>query len=246
MKIYDFKTYEEMSQKAAEMLRGQLSEKPDSVLGFATGSSPEGMYKALIQLNKENKIDFSKVRATFNLDEYFPIKKTDPQSYYRFMMDKLFSHINLDPAVINVPNGEAGDPHEECADYEKKIALSGGIDFQLLGIGDNGHIGFNEPSDHFPALSHYASLAPATVEANARFFSSADDVPKNSITMGIQSIMMAKKILVICGTQKRAELLREAIYGKITPHLPASVLRLHQNVTIMTSNGAGKYLISNP
>jgi len=211
-------------------------------LGFATGSTPEGMYAALVKLNAQNKIDFSAVRATFNLDEYYPIKKTDDQSYDYFMAEKLFNHININKKAINIPDGEAGDPVAECARYEKNIKDAGGIDFQVLGIGANGHIGFNEPCDHFKAATHYMTLTPETIEANARFFKSPDLVPKHALTMGIGTIMSAKKILLLCASEKKADIIRETVYGSVTPMVPASILQFHPDVTVMTDAPAGKYL----
>ena len=242
LKIRIFETYEEMSEEAALFLAGQLKEKPDSSLGFATGSTPIGMYGALCKLNKDNKIDFSKVRATFNLDEYHPIKKTDDQSYYYFMMENLFNHININQSIINIPNGEAADPAAECINYEKAIEAAGGIDFQLLGIGINGHIGFNEPDTSLSAITHYTPLTDETIEANSRFFESFELVPKHAITMGVQTILQAKKILLLCSGEKKAGIIRDTVYGPITTEVPASLLRLHQDVTIMADKAAGKYL----
>jgi len=244
MKIFIYQTYAEMSEKAAECLADHLKTKPDSTLGFATGSTPVGMYGALVQLYNQNKIDFSRVRATFNLDEYYPIKKSDEQSYDRFMDENLFDHINIDKTIINIPDGEAADAEAECLLYEKKIAGAGGIDFQVLGIGNNGHIGFNEPDDHFKPVTHLMSLTKETIDANARFFASPELVPKNALTMGIGTIMSAKKILLLCASEKKAGIIRDTVYGNVTPKIPASILRFHPDVTVMTDSEAGKYLKS--
>ena len=242
IKIFVYPDYEEMSAKAAEFFAGYLKEKPDAVLGFATGSTPMGMYSELIELNKKNQIDFSKVRATFNLDEYYPIKKSDAQSYDRFMSEKLFNHINIDKNVIDIPNGEAPDADAECARYEKTIADAGGVDFQVLGIGGNGHIGFNEPGDFFEPATHCVALTRETIEANARFFESPERVPKKAVTMGIGTIMAAKKILLVCASESKTGILRETLYGKVTPKVPASILRFHPDVTVMADAAAGRYI----
>ena len=242
MKIYIYPTYEEMSEQAALFFAEQLKIKPDSSLGFATGSTPVGMYGALIKLEKENKIDFTRVRASFNLDEYYPIKKTDDQSYYYFMYDKLFGRINIEKDAVNIPDGEAADAEAECERYEKKIMDAGGIDLQLLGIGGNGHIGFNEPGDIFKYSTHHMTLTDETVQANARFFKSWELVPKHALTMGVGTIMSAKRILMICANESKAKILRETVYGDVTPKVPASILRFHRDVTIMADAAAGKYL----
>jgi len=240
IKIHD--TYEEMSAGAAEALARQLVEKPDSCLGFATGSTPVGMYRALVRLNKEGKIDFTKVRATFNLDEYYPIKKNDAQSYDYFMRDNLFDHIDIDQSVIHIPDGEAADPEAECAAYEQMIKDAGGLDFMILGIGGNGHIGFNEPGQSLKAETHCMALTRETIDANARFFNSPDLVPKNALTMGVGSIMAAKKIILLASSENKADIMRETVYGDITTQVPASILKLHRDVTIFADAAAAKYL----
>ena len=240
IKIYD--TYGEMSEGAAAALADQLTGKPDSCLGFATGSTPVGMYRALVRLDKEKKIDFTQVRATFNLDEYYPIKKSDAQSYDYFMRDNLFGHIGIDQSIIHIPDGEAADPEAECAAYEQMIKDAGGLDFMILGIGGNGHIGFNEPGPSLKAETHLMALTRETIDANKRFFASVDLVPKNALTMGVGSIMAAKKIVLLASSENKADILRETVYGDITTLVPASILKLHRDVTIFTDAAAGTYL----
>ena len=207
LKIFVEDSYEEMSKKGAEVIAAQVVEKTDSVIGLATGSTPVGMYKELARKHKEETLDFS-CTTTFNLDEYYPIKRANDQSYYYFMYDNLFNHINVPSDKINLPNGEAADIEEECASYEKKIKAAGGIDLQLLGIGNNGHIGFNEPDGFFEKDTHVVNLQQNTIEANSRFFDSVDDVPKQAVTMGIKTIMSAKKILMLVNGEKKADIVK--------------------------------------
>lgn len=241
IKIYVMDDYEKLSEKAAELIAGQLNKKPESVMGFATGSTPVGTYKALIKMYEGGKADFSKITA-FNLDEYFPIKKENDQSYDYFMKDNLFNHVNVDFAKLNIPNGDVTDVEKECSAYEEKIKNAGGIDLQLLGIGLNGHIGFNEPEEVFSTKTHLITLDESTVEANSRFFSSIDEVPKNALTMGIKTIMHAKIILLVANGEKKAQIIKEALFGEITPRVPASVLQLHQNVIVVLDKEAASLL----
>lgn len=241
LKLCVLNDYDEVSAFAADKLISLVNTKPDCVLGLATGSTPIGMYKEIVAKNKSGKVDFSKV-TTFNLDEYYPIKNDDNQSYIYFMKDNLFSHINIDLKRVNIPNGEASDPIEECTEYEKRIESVGGIDFQVLGIGLNGHIGFNEPSDIFVARTQYVTLDESTINANSRFFDSKELVPRHALSMGIKTIMMAKKILLIVTGESKANILKETIMGDITPNVPASVLQLHHDVTIVADTAAAKLI----
>jgi len=220
--------YDGASAAAADILADFVTANPSGVLGLATGSTPEGAYAKLI----EAKVDFSRI-STFNLDEYHPIEKTNSQSYDYFMRQKLFNHINIAPANINLPNGEATDPIAECAAYEAKIAASGGIGLQLLGIGLNGHIGFNEPAANFPKTTHHIALDASTINANARFFDNANQVPKHALTMGIGTIFSAKQILIVVTGAAKADIIAQAVLGNITPQLPASILQLHPGVTLV-------------
>jgi len=231
MRILVTEDYAAMSRTCAELIATQVQSKPNSVLGLATGSTPIGTYQELIRMHKESGLDFSAV-TTFNLDEYYPIQKSNDQSYDYFMKEQLFNHINIDFARLNIPNGEASDIAEECAAYEANIKAAGGIDFQILGIGLNGHIGFNEPDDSFAARTHQVTLDDSTIEANARFFASKDEVPKQAITMGIGTIMAAKTVLLMINGAKKAAIAKQTIFGDITPRVPASVLQLHQNVIV--------------
>lgn len=241
IKIYVEDTYEDMGVKAADEFCKELKNNPKGVYGFATGSTPLSLYKELVKRCGNKEVDFSGV-TTFNLDEYYPIKKENVQSYDYFMRDNLFNNINIDSKNINIPNGEASDPSVECASYEEKIKNSGGIDLQILGIGPNGHIGFNEPSDYFTEATNYVPLTESTISANSRFFESADEVPKHAISMGIKTIMQAKKILLVVNSVKKSDILNAALFGKITPKVPASVLQLHHDVTVVIDSEAAKNL----
>lgn len=233
MRIVKTKTYEEMSAIAAGIIGGQVLLKPNCVLGLATGSSPIGTYKDLVKSYEDGVLDFSEVR-TVNLDEYCGLDGTNPNSYRYFMNDNLFDHVNIDKANTHVPNGHADNLEEEAVRYESFIQSLGGIDLQLLGIGHNGHIGFNEPTGNFPATVHTVQLTESTINANSRLFERREDVPTQAITMGIGTIMKAKKILLIAGPDK-AEIVEKACFGKVTPEVPASVLQLHPDVTVILS-----------
>lgn len=232
MRFYKVKDYEELSKKAASVLAAQIIAKPESVLGFATGSTPEGTYRYLRSWYQEGMLDFSKIR-TVNLDEYRGIAREDAQSYYYFMKENLFAHVNIEAENTHIPDGEKADSEQVCKEYEALIRQFGGVDLQLLGIGRNGHIGFNEPSDAFVEACHCVNLAASTIEANKRFFEKAEDVPRQAYTMGIGTIMSAKKILLLVSGKEKSEALKQALTGPITPALPASVLRLHQDVTVI-------------
>lgn len=232
MKIYVGKDYDEMSVKAANIIAAQITLKPDSVLGLATGSSPIGTYSQLIQKYQTGNLDFSSIR-TINLDEYKGLNQTNPQSYYYFMYENLFKHVNISLENTNIPNGLAADAEAECARYEQIVSDFGGADLQLLGIGHNGHIGFNEPDEFFEKYTHEVALSERTIEANSRLFASKDEVPTHAYTMGIKSIMQAKKILLIASGSDKAQIIKEAFTGPITPKVPASILQLHPDVTLV-------------
>ena len=241
MNVVVTKSYDESCAYVADMICKLVNEKPDCKLGLATGGTPVPMYKKLIEANKAGKVDFSKVR-TVNLDEYCGIPETHDQSYRYFMNTNLFDHINIDKANTNVPDGTAADLQAECERYEQVVASMGGVDIQLLGIGNNGHIAFNEPCDEFPEKTHVVDLTQNTIEANARFFQSMDEVPKQAITMGIGTIMKAKKIVLLANGPKKAQTIYDTVYGPITPKVPASILRLHPDVTIFVDEEAGALL----
>ncbi|MDR1363199.1 MAG: glucosamine-6-phosphate deaminase [Spirochaetaceae bacterium] len=236
LRIYKGADYNDMSRKAASVIQSQLTVKPESVLGLATGSSPVGLYDILAKAYESGDVDFSRAK-TVNLDEYQWLAPDDEQSYRYFMQKHLFSRVNINVDNTYVPNGLAADPEEECKHYNYIIEHLGGIDLQLIGIGHNGHIGFNEPSDEFPAKTHLVNLAQKTIEANKRFFKRAEDVPRAAFTMGIGTIMNAAVVLLIVSGGEKAEILKEAFFGPITPRVPASVLQLHRNV-ILAADGA--------
>lgn len=237
MEIYCMKDYDEMSRKAAGIMAAQIIAKPDSVLGLATGSTPIGMYKALIKGYEQGDLDFSQIKS-MNLDEYVGLAGTHDQSYRYFMQTNLFDHVNIDDANTNVPVGLAEDPAAECDRYNQVIREMGGIDIQVLGMGHNGHIGFNEPADHFPLETHVVDLQESTINANARFFASADEVPRQAMTMGIRNIMNAKKILVVVSGEDKADIVKKAFTGPVTPYVPASILQLHPNVVLVGDEAA--------
>ena len=237
MNIIVVKNYNEMSRKAAHLFVGQILQKPDSVLGLATGSTPVGLYKELIKFYNEGMIDFRNVIA-FNLDEYLGLQPDHTQSYAKFMKDNLFEHINLDSGNYHIPSGTATDFEAECDRYESLIAQAGGIDLQILGIGRNGHIGFNEPDIKFEAITHVVELDDQTISDNARFFDNIEAVPKKAISMGIKTIMQSRGIILLASGHEKAEAVAGMVSGKITPELPASVLQLHPNVTIIVDEAA--------
>jgi len=240
-KLHIEKDYQAMSQKAADIFASAVNASPGAAYGFATGSTPIGMYEALIQMHKSGKVNLSGITA-FNLDEYYPIAPHDPQSYHYFMRKNLFDAMGISPANTHIPNGQAKDPIAECAAYEEKIAQAGGIYTQILGIGNNGHIGFNEPCENLTANTWHTPLAEATIAANSRNFASPDDVPRHALTMGIKSIMMAKQILLLAGGAGKAEILHKAIKGPITTNVPASLLQLHHNVIIVADQAAASLI----
>ncbi len=226
-----------MSRKAANIISAQVIMKPDCVLGLATGSTPIGLYQQLVAWYEKGDLDFSEVR-TVNLDEYKGLSRENDQSYYYFMHHNLFDHVNLPAENSHLPNGMEPDSDKECRRYSELIRSMGGVDLQLLGIGHNGHIGFNEPGDAFDNDVHCVNLTQSTIEANKRFFASADDVPKQAYTMGIKTIMQAKKILIVASGEDKADIVRDAFFGPITPKVPASVLQLHNDVTLVADEAA--------
>ncbi|MCC5466197.1 glucosamine-6-phosphate deaminase [Pelosinus baikalensis] len=237
MRIVIAKDYEDMSARAARIVAGQIYLKPNTVLGMATGSTPLLMYKELIKVHKEVGLDFSEV-ITFNLDEYLGLPKEDEQSYYYYMFHHFFNHINIKKQNIYIPDGMAQDVEEECREYDRSIQNMGGIDLQILGIGNNGHIGFNEPDIKFEATTHRVKLDDETIEVNARFFATIEEVPRFAISMGIKTIMHAKKLVLLASGENKAEVLYHALFGGITPEIPASILQLHQDVTVIVEESA--------
>ena len=237
MKIYKAKDYKDMSRKAANIISAQVIMKPNCVLGLATGSTPIGTYDQLVEWYNKGDLDFSEV-TTVNLDEYKGLPRTNDQSYYYFMHQHLFDRVNIDPERTNVPNGMEPDAEKECGRYEELIRSLGGVDLQLLGLGNNGHIGFNEPGEAFEKETHCVDLTESTIEANKRFFASADDVPKQAYTMGIKTIMQAKKILIVVNGENKADIVERAFFGPVTPEVPASILQLHNDVTLVGDEAA--------
>ena len=237
MKIYKAKDYKDMSRKAANIISAQVIMKPNCVLGLATGSTPIGTYDQLVEWYNKGDLDFSEV-TTVNLDEYKGLPRTNDQSYYYFMHQHLFDRVNIDPERTNVPNGMEPDAEKECGRYEELIRSLGGVDLQLLGLGHNGHIGFNEPGEAFEKETHCVDLRESTIEANKRFFASADDVPKQAYTMGIKTIMQAKKILIVVNGENKADIVERAFFGPVTPEVPASILQLHNDVTLVGDEAA--------
>lgn len=237
MKIYKAKDYKDMSRKAANIISAQVIMKPNCVLGLATGSTPIGTYDQLVEWYNKGDLDFSEV-TTVNLDEYKGLPRTNDQSYYYFMHQHLFDRVNIDPERTNVPNGMEPDAEKECGRYEELIRSLGGVDLQLLGLGHNGHIGFNEPGEVFEKETHCVDLTESTIEANKRFFASADDVPKQAYTMGIKTIMQAKKILIVVNGENKADIVERAFFGPVTPEVPASILQLHNDVTLVGDEAA--------
>lgn len=241
MRIIVCENYEEVSKKAAQMILSQVTLKPNSVLGLATGSTPIGMYENLVKLNKNGDIDFSEVR-TFNLDEYYKLPKESDQSYHYFMYKNLFDHININPENIHIPNGMTADVDAECERYDELIKESGGVDIQVLGIGNNAHIGFNEPTINFEKGTHLVELEESTIEANSRFFDNIEDVPKKAITMGVGSIFKSKKIMLIATGENKAEAIYNTVYGKVVPEVPASILQFHSDIVLILDKKAAKLL----
>lgn len=237
MKIYKTNDYDAMSRQAANIISAQVILKPDCVLGLATGSSPIGTYRQLINWYEKGDVDFSQVTSV-NLDEYRGLTHDNDQSYYYFMRENFFKHVNINPEKTFIPDGTEPDSDKACSDYNAVIRSVGGVDLQLLGLGHNGHIGFNEPDDEFAKETHCVDLTESTIQANARFFEKIEDVPTQAYTMGIQTIMSAKKILVVVSGADKAEIVKKAFFGPVTPQVPASILQMHPDVTIVGDEAA--------
>lgn len=237
MKVIVCDNYDEISEKAAEIFKEQINRKPDSVLGLATGSTPIGMYNRLVEMYNNKEIDFSRI-SSFNLDEYYPIEKNNEQSYHTFMHTNLFDRINIKPENVHIPNGETSDPINECRSYEDAILKSGGIDLQILGIGRNGHIGFNEPGAYLNTKTHITSLTDDTIDANSRFFDDLSKVPTHAITMGISTIMSSKKIILLASGHSKNQAVKELLSNNITTDNPSTMLKMHPDFTLICDKEA--------
>ena len=237
MKIIRAKDYKDMSRKAANIISAQVIMKPNCVLGLATGGTPVGAYAQLVEWYNKGDVDFSEV-TTVNLDEYRGLPKEHPESYWSFMHKNLFDHVNIRPEAIHLPDGTNPDAADACAKYNEIIHSVGGIDLQLLGIGHDGHIGFNEPCDHFPVMTHEVKLTDMTREANKRFFNSIDEVPTAAITMGVGTVMAAKKIVMVITGADKADILYKVFFGPVTPEVPGSILQFHHDVTLICDEAA--------
>ncbi len=237
IKMIALETPEDVGNLAADLFELEISAKPNCVLGLATGSTPLPLYRQLIERNRAQRIDFSQVK-TFNLDEYEGLSPEHPQSYRHFMQENLFNHINIKPENTHVPDGLTQDCEAMFVNYERQISNCGGIDLQLLGIGHDGHIGFNEPSSFFPSLTHKVTLTELTRQANKRFFHTLDEVPLHAYTMGIGTIMAARKIIILVTGRDKADILHRAFFDPVTPHVPASVLQFHHDVTLICDREA--------
>lgn len=237
MRVILCDTYEEISKEAAKLVAGQVYLKPNCVLGLATGSTPVGMYEELVRLYNNKEIDFKDV-TTFNLDEYYPIAPENDQSYHYFMYDNLFGKINVPKENVHILSGLTKTPEEDCKAYDELIDKCGGIDLQILGIGRNGHIGFNEPDDALIAGTHMTDLTEDTIEANSRFFENIEDVPTKALTMGIASILKSKKIILLANGEGKREAVRSLLTDKIDPHIPATMLKVHPDVILICDRAA--------
>lgn len=243
MTVFVTKNYDEMSQKGAKVISELLQAKSHALLGLATGGTPVGMYKELIKKNKAGEITFKGV-CVYNLDEYYPIDKNNDQSYDYFMKENLFNHVDIAIRNTHIPNGMAKDSTEESIAYDKEVRATGGVDVQVLGIGSNGHIGFNEPCEVFEPDTHRVQLKESTIADNARFFSSIEEVPTEAITMGIGTIMSAKSILLLASGKAKSPIIKEMLTGAVTPTVPASILQFHQHVIVVLDEDAAADLIS--
>jgi glucosamine-6-phosphate deaminase len=237
MRIYKCADYSAMSRQAAHIIASQVLLKPDCVLGLATGSTPIGAYEQLVAWHRQGELSFARVKSV-NLDEYYGLAPEHDQSYRYFMQSHLFDHVDILRENTNVPDGLARDPAAECARYDRVIDSLGGIDLQLLGIGHNGHIGFNEPCDEVPLGTHLVDLTASTIDANKRFFASEADVPRQALTMGVRSILQAKRVLIVANGEGKAEIVRRAFFGPVTPQVPASLLQLHPDVILVGDEAA--------
>ena len=237
MLLIEAKDYNDMSRKAANIISAQVIMKPHAVLGLATGSTPVGAYKQLVEWYNKGDLDFANVTSV-NLDEYKGLSPENDQSYRYFMNTNLFNHVNINKERTFVPNGLEPDSEKACAAYNEIIRSVGGIDLQLLGLGNNGHIGFNEPGAAFEKETHCVDLTESTIQANKRFFEKVEDVPTQAYTMGIKNIMAAKKILLVATGSAKADALYKSLYGPITPKVPASILQLHPDLTVVADEDA--------
>ncbi|SFO48838.1 glucosamine-6-phosphate deaminase [Pseudobutyrivibrio sp. JW11] len=241
MKIYKEKDYDAVSKRAAALVAAQIKEKNDSILGLATGSSPVGMYKELVEMYNSGELSFKNIR-TINLDEYAGLADDDINSYHYFMNQHLFSKVDIDLANTHLPNGIAVDPDAECASYEAMVQTLGGADLQVLGLGENGHIGFNEPGTPFTETTHLVDLTESTIRANSRLFEKIEDVPRQAYSMGIKTIMSAKRILLIVTGTAKADALAKVLNGPVTETVPGSVLQTHPDVTVICDEAAASQL----
>lgn len=237
MKICRAKDYNDMSRKAANLISAQIIMKPNCVLGLATGSTPVGTYRQLVEWYEKGDLDFSEV-MTVNLDEYKGLTRENPQSYYYFMNENLFGKVNVNKTRTFLPDGTEPDSKTACENYNEILRAVGDVDLQLLGLGHNGHIGFNEPGESFSTETHCIDLSEQTIKANARFFETLEEVPRQAYTMGVKTIMSARRILIIVSGEDKAEIVKRAFFGPITPQVPASILQLHRNVTLVADEAA--------
>ncbi|MDI6600879.1 MAG: glucosamine-6-phosphate deaminase [Thermoanaerobacteraceae bacterium] len=244
MKTIIEETYEGMSRMAARIVADEIRKKPDMVLGLATGGTPLGMYKELIRIHKQEGLDFSRV-ITFNLDEYYGLSPDNEQSYHYYMYENFFKHINIKPENIHIPDGTVEDINEFCEEYDREIQRVGGIDLQVLGIGRNGHIGFNEPGDELITETHVTTLTEETRIANARFFGKLENVPEKAVTMGLGTIMKAKKILLLASGREKAGIMSELLSDtNVTTKVPASFLHLHPDTTVIMDRDSAMELLA--
>ncbi len=241
MRIYIEENYEKMSKKAALIVASQIILNPKSVLGLATGTTTIGMYKELVEMYRQGEIDFSEV-ITFNLDEYYGLSKDNHQSYYNYMMENLFQHINVSRDRIHIPDGMAVNVVQECLAYEEKIRMAGGIDLQILGIGANGHIGFNEPANKLNVMTHLVDLSEKTIQDNSRFFDNMEEVPRQALSVGIATIMKAKQIVLMASGESKAEAIKEMTSGHVNTQVPASLLQTHPNVSLIIDTEAASLI----
>ena len=244
MRVLITDSYDQMGLEAAKIVAGQIYLKPNSVLGLATGSTTLSMYERLVAVHRTVGLDFSEV-TTFNLDEYIGMGPDNPQSYHYFMQEHFFKHINIKPENVHIPNGMAQDVIAEGERYEQLIAAKGGIDLQVLGIGQNAHIGFNEPDVKFAATTHKVELDEETILANSRFFNNVDEVPRYAISMGIKTIMMAEHVILLANGRNKARAVYKAVCGDVTPEAPASILQLHRDVVVILDKEAAELLPAN-
>lgn len=232
MKFIVAQDYADLSRRAAHVIAEQVRAKPDCVLGLATGSTPEGLYAELVAAHRRGELSFAQV-STYNLDEYRGLPSDHPQSYRYFMEHHLFSHVDVRPEATHVPDGANPCAQDACDDYEAAIAAAGGIDLQLLGLGHNGHIGFNEPGDCFTRTTNHVMLTESTIQANSRLFNSVDEVPREAYTMGVGTIMRARRVLVVANGAGKADIVARAFFGPVRPDVPASILQFHPDVTVI-------------